>query len=289
MKLLIYGAGVCGSLVAARLHEAGHDVSLVARGERLAALRRHDGVLLAEGDSTVITRVPVPVVEHPEGGYDLIAVLVRAHQVDPVLSSIADLDGDVLFLVNWAAGAEPLGAVIGPGRVLLGFPPVGGVMDGDVVRYRAPSILTRRAPMPIGEPGGRATPRLERIVQTFRTAGFNAKAEPRMEAWLRTHAAFTVPLGQAVVAAGGPRALADDPAAVREMARRMRHHMAAVPETVPSGFAAIRALPEGLLTVVLRRFLRSDTATRSGLSSPAEAAEIARVADQIEARAGSGR
>jgi 2-dehydropantoate 2-reductase len=39
--------------------------------------------------------------------------------------------------------------------------------------------------------------RLERIVRAFRTAGINAKAESRMDAWLKTHAAFEVPLGQA--------------------------------------------------------------------------------------------
>jgi ketopantoate reductase len=56
MKLLVYGAGVLGSLFAARMHEAGHDVSLLARGERLAALRRH-GVQLAEETA------------RPSGGY----------------------------------------------------------------------------------------------------------------------------------------------------------------------------------------------------------------------------
>ena len=286
MKLLVYGAGVCGSLLAARLHEAGHDVSLLARGERLTALRRH-GVQLAEGDSPAIRQVPVPVVEHPADGYDLIAVLVRTHQVDAVLESLAGLDGDVLFLLNWAAGAEPLGAMIGPGRVLLGFPPAAGIMAGDVVRYRAPNLMTRRVPMPIGEPGGRSTPRLERIVRTFRTAGFNAKAEPRMDAWLKTHAAFVVPLGQAVIAAGGPGALADDPDAVRAMIRLIRQNLAALPTpTVPAGFAALRTLPEGLLTALLRRFLRSPTAAHSGLNnaSPAtEAAELARVAEQMRA------
>ncbi len=64
MKLLVYGAGVTGSLFSARLHEAGHDVSLLARGERLAALRRY-GVQLAEADSPAVRRVPVPVVDHP--------------------------------------------------------------------------------------------------------------------------------------------------------------------------------------------------------------------------------
>src|SRR6202047_4059192 len=96
MKLLVYGAGVTGSLFSARLHEAGHDVSLLARGERLAALRRH-GVQLAEADSPAVRRVPVPVVEHPAGGYDLIAVFVRAHQADAVLESLAGLGAHLLF------------------------------------------------------------------------------------------------------------------------------------------------------------------------------------------------
>jgi 2-dehydropantoate 2-reductase len=288
MKLLVYGAGVTGSLFATRLHEAGHDVSLLARGGRLAALRR-DGVQLAEGDSPTVRRVPVLVVEHPAGGYDLTAVFVRTHQVDAVLESLAGLDGDVLFLLHWAAGAEPLGAVIGPERVLLGIPTDAGTLDGDVVRYRPASLLTRRVPMPIGEPDGRTTPRLQRIVRAFRTAGINAKAEPQMEAWLRTAAAFTVPVGQAVIAAGGPRALADDPAAVRAMIRLIRHNLATMPTPpVPRGFGALQILPQGLLAAVLRRFLRGPTAAHSGLNntSPAtEAAELERLAEQMRANA----
>ncbi|GAB3154497.1 hypothetical protein GCM10027258_58390 [Amycolatopsis stemonae] len=285
MKLLVYGAGVTGSLFAARMHRAGHDVSLLARGERLAALRRH-GVRLAVEDSPVVERVPVPVVEHPAGGYDLIAVFTRAHQLDEVLESLADVEGDVLFLLNWAAGAEPLSAVLGHERVLLGFPADGGTMDGDVVRYRAASPLTRLVAMSIGEPDGRRTPRLDRIVRTFRDAGVNAKATPRMDAWLKTHAAFEVPLGQAVAAAGGPVALAGDPAAVRAMLHRMRRNLGALPMSpVPRGFAALRTLPEGLLVAVLRRFLRSRTAVHSGLSStsPAAAAELERLAGQLRA------
>jgi ketopantoate reductase len=289
MKLLVYGAGVLGSLFAARMHEAGHDVSLLARGGRLTALRQR-GVQLAEGDSPAVRRVPVPVVEHPDGEYDLITVFVRTHQVDAVLESLAGLEGDVLFLHNWAAGAQPLGAVIGHERVLLGFPAAAGTMDGDVVRYRKSNFITRRVTMPIGEPDGRTTPRLERIVETFRTAGINAKAEPQMDAWLKTHAAFEVPLGQAVHAAGGPVVLADDPDAVRGMLHLMRQNLAAM-ETppVPRAFAALRALPQGLLVAVLRRFLKSPTAVHSGLNdpSPAAAAELEQLAQQLRAPAGA--
>ncbi|MFE1795006.1 ketopantoate reductase family protein [Streptomyces sp. NPDC059517] len=289
MKLLVYGAGVVGTLFAAHMHKAGHDVSLLARGERLTALRQH-GVRLAEEDGSAVERVPVPVVAHPDSGYDLIAVLVRTHQVDAVLESLAGVQGDVLFLLNWAGGPEALGAVIGHERVLLGFPATGGTMDGDVVRYRRTNFVTRRVAMPIGEPDGRTTPRLERIVETFRTAGINAKAEPQMDAWLRTHAAFEVPLGQAVHAAGGPTALADDPDVVRGMLHLMRQNLAAM-ETppVPRAFAALRTLPQGFLVAVLRRFLKSPTAVHSGLSdsSPAATAELKWLAEQLGAAAGA--
>ncbi|SDD75892.1 ketopantoate reductase family protein [Glycomyces harbinensis] len=283
MKLLVYGAGVCGSMFAARMHEAGHDVSLLARGERLAALRRH-GVRLAEEDAPVVEQVPVPVVERPDGGYDLIAVFVRTHQVDAVLASLAGVEGDVLFLLNWAAGPAPLSAAIGRERVLLGFPATGGTMDGDVVRYRKSNVVTRLVAMPIGEIDGRTTPRLERIAAAFRTAGFNAKAEPQMDAWLRTHAAFEVPLGQAVHAAGGPVRLADDPDAVRAMLHVMRQNLAAMEAPpVPRAFTALRTLPQGLLVAVLRRFLKSPTAVQSGLSdfSPAATGELERLAEQL--------
>jgi 2-dehydropantoate 2-reductase len=107
-----------------------------------------------------------------------------------------------------------------------------------------------------------------------------------MDAWLKTHGAFEVPLGQAVHTAGGPVALADDPDAVRGMLRLMRQNLAAMPTPpVPRGFAALQTLPEGLLVALLRRFLRSPTAVHSGLNnaSPATAAELARLAEQMRA------
>lgn len=286
MKILVYGAGVLGTLYAARLHEAGHDVALLARGPRLAALREH-GVLLAEGDNPAVRRVPVPIVEKPSNGYDLITVFVRTHQVDAVLESLTAVDGDVLFLLNWAAGAEPLAAMLGPERVLLGFPNSGGTMDGNVVRYRATNLMTGLVPMPIGAPDGYPGPRLDHILQAFRTAGIRTKAEPQMDAWLTTHAAFSVPLGQAAHAAGGPAALADDPQAVRAMLHDIRENLANLPTPpVPRAFAALKSLPEALLVPLLRTFLRSPTATQSGLSdtTPATTAEYHHLTNQLQDR-----
>ncbi|MCX4791796.1 hypothetical protein OG369_38705 [Streptomyces sp. NBC_01221] len=109
-----------------------------------------------------------------------------------------------------------------------------------------------------------------------------------MDAWLKTHAAFEVPLGQEVHAAGGPVVLADDPDAVRGMLHLVRQNLAAMPTSpVPRTFAALQTLPEGLLVALLRRFLRSPTAVNSGLSnaSPATVAELGQLAEQMRAHA----
>ena len=45
MNILVYGAGVLVSVYAARLHDAGHTVSILARHQRLADLRTHGIVL----------------------------------------------------------------------------------------------------------------------------------------------------------------------------------------------------------------------------------------------------
>jgi hypothetical protein len=58
VHFLIFGAGVLGSVYAARLREAGHEVTVLARGERLAELRR-DGIVLEEGRTGARSVTPI--------------------------------------------------------------------------------------------------------------------------------------------------------------------------------------------------------------------------------------
>jgi len=111
-----------------------------------------------------------------------------------------------------------------------------------------------------------------------------------MDAWLKTPAAFEVPILQAVNAAGGPVALANEPDTIRGMIRLMRQNLDALPTPlVPRGFVALQTLPEGLLLGMLRRFLRSPTAAQLDSPSPAAKAELERLAEQIRAYARFGR
>ena len=53
-RILVYGAGPLGSLFAARLCQAGHEVSLRARGQRPADLRQY-GLVQVDTETSVET------------------------------------------------------------------------------------------------------------------------------------------------------------------------------------------------------------------------------------------
>jgi len=65
MKLLFGGAGVLGSLYAARLGEAGHEVSVLARGKRLQEIRSQ-GIVLEHAFPGKRTVIPVNAVGEEE-------------------------------------------------------------------------------------------------------------------------------------------------------------------------------------------------------------------------------
>ena len=128
-RILVYGAGVLGSLLAARLHTGGHNVAILARGQRLADIREH-GIVLEDYHTGQRETVPVPAVEslEPDDAYDLVLVVMQQQQTADVLPALAAnrRTPSLLFLQNNPHGPSDLIEALGPGRVLLGFPASGG-------------------------------------------------------------------------------------------------------------------------------------------------------------------
>ena len=62
-RILVFGAGPLGSLLAARLHETGHDVDILARGQRLEDLREH-GIVIQEEETDEKESAHVDVVKY---------------------------------------------------------------------------------------------------------------------------------------------------------------------------------------------------------------------------------
>src|SRR6202171_2073084 len=137
MNILVYGAGVIGSVYATRLQEAGYTVSLLARGKRAVSLRAQ-GVVLEKASTGQRTTTHVSVVEHlaPTDSYDVVIVTVRLDQLASVLPDLAANHQIpiVLFMLSNPEGMQRL-EMLEAHRVVLGFPSVGGARQGDVIRY----------------------------------------------------------------------------------------------------------------------------------------------------------
>lgn len=296
MDILVYGAGVLGTVYAARLQEAGHRVSLLARGARLAELREH-GVVLESDTGGRWTMVGVNVVEtlSPEDAYDLAIGLVRRNQLAGALQALAGCPRipSVLLMANNPAGPGDAVRALRHERVLLGFPGAGGARHGHVVRYRIlPGWLQ---PTTIGEPDGSHSQRIRAIAKALRGAGFPVQICADMDAWLKTHAAWVSPAANAIYMAGGSNyRLARTRDAMVLMVRAIREGLRVLRargiRITPPWLRLYEWLPEPLLVGVWRQVLASPFA-ETVMAEHANAArdEMAELAADLRAlAAGTG-
>ena len=288
MKVLLIGAGVIGSFYAANLANGGADVTLLARGRRLAEVREH-GVVLesAFGGRRTVTLVPVTDRLGPADRYDLAIVVVRRNQIGSVLALLAadQQIPSVLFLGNNAGGEEDIIEALGRQRVLIGFVNAGGERRGHVVRY----IASRRIPLRIGELDGGPTPRTRAITGLFARAGIKVRLTANMDAYLKTHAAGVAPVAGALYRCGGDvRRLARDRAVLRLYVRSYREALRGLRRTgvpvTPRSTRLMEWIPEPVLLVAWRLFLNSRLAD-IGLQAHGNAApdEMKELADELRA------
>jgi 2-dehydropantoate 2-reductase len=207
LRILVYGAGVLGSLYAARLQQSGNEVTVLARGQRLEDIRS-DGVVLEDASTGASSATRVDVTEElsPADAYDLVLVPVRREQLPTVLPSLAASHAtpNVVLFGNNAGGPDVLTEALGPDRVLLGFPGASGALRGSTVRY----FLIRQQPTTLGELDGARSPRLASIADSLRAAGFSVAISGNMDGWLKTHAVFVTAMSAALyLAQGDPRRL----------------------------------------------------------------------------------
>jgi len=150
------GAGAVGSYYGALLARDGHDVTMVARGPHLDALRRRGAVSVREADGRR-WEAPVRALEHPAPPPpDLVIVTTKSHHTLSAAQALATaLDGatPVLSLQNGVENVARLGSVLGDGRVLGGIAFVG-------LRVREPGIVDHEAEgwVRIGDPAGPSEP-----------------------------------------------------------------------------------------------------------------------------------
>lgn len=192
----VVGAGAIGSAVALQLAQAGHPVTVVARGERLAQLQR-DGAIVTVGGARTVVQVSEALV--PTG---LIIVPVRAWQVEALLPSLRASDAPVMFMFNQWDGLQALRDAVGRERFGWGFPAIiAALRDGRLDARVVPRALERLQITTIGALRDFRPPWLDGWAQAFTRAGIPTVECSDMEAWLATHAALMTPMMAAGVLA----------------------------------------------------------------------------------------
>jgi 2-dehydropantoate 2-reductase len=229
MKVCIYGAGAIGGFIGARLAATGDcAVSAVARGATLGALREH-GWRLRQADT--LLRAPLAAAaEDPGelGTMDLVVVAVKGPALAEVAARIGPLlDAHTMVLpamngVPWwfaqstpALDGEPLRSVDPDGRIGAMIPlaqVVGCVVHASTFTPE-PGLVEQRMGqgLIIGEPTGGESPRVQRLAELLRNAGFDttASANVRQDIWYKLWGNMTMNPVSAITGASVDRIMAD--------------------------------------------------------------------------------
>jgi 2-dehydropantoate 2-reductase len=245
VKICIYGAGAIGGFLGARLARAGEEVSLIARGPHLEAMKAKGLKLLSEeGDFTVTPRCTANPSEL--GPQDYVVLALKAPAVAGIVDQMQPLLGPetaVVMAINgmpwwYFHGIEGelrdrrLKTVdpddrqwrgIGPGRVLgCVVYPAAEVVEPGVVRHQSGDRFS------LGEPDGSKSERVQKLSRAMIAAGLKAPVKPdiRTEIWVKLwgNVAFN-PIS--ALTGGTLKRICDDPA-TRSLARSIMNEAEAV-------------------------------------------------------------
>ena len=194
MKIAILGTGGVGGYYGGLLARSGQDVTFVARGAHLAAIREHGlRVESVHGDFTVY---PAQATDDPEqsGSVELLLVTVKTYDLEAAAQEARPLVGPgtaVLPLLNGLDAAEQLSAVYGADRVLGGLTHISSSVP-------APGIIRQVSPLRrivFGEQDGAISARAERIRDTLDATGVQVVLTSTIESALWEKYLFIASIG----------------------------------------------------------------------------------------------
>lgn len=204
MKIAVFGAGAIGGLLAVKLHQAGADVTVIARGPHLAAIGANGMTLKSEG-RTITTRLKATDRAEGAGSQDYVIVTLKANGLIPAAAEIAKLMGPDTALVTGINGipywyfyglegpwrdrvvesVDPGGKLwtILPPRQAIGcvIYPAADVTEPGVIEHTYGSRFS------LGEPDGTKSARVEALSQMLTKAGLKApiRTNIRDEIWVK--------------------------------------------------------------------------------------------------------
>jgi len=201
MKILIYGAGVIGSIFAGKIAKKGYNLTILARGDRYREIKEN-GIILKNPFKNKMEVIDVNTIEklNEDDIYDYIIVAVQNNQIDDILPILANNKSkNIVFVVNNPLGYENWIKTVGYNRILIGFPSAGGDRINGIVNYFiGRGIIKLFQSTTFGELNGRKTERLKKLYTIFKKSGFSPSINNKMDWWQKTHVAVILPGSKAL-------------------------------------------------------------------------------------------
>ncbi|MEJ8302835.1 ketopantoate reductase family protein [Saccharibacillus sacchari] len=249
MRILIYGAGVLGSVLGQLLMQKKHEITFLARGKRADQLER-DGLVIRHHfqRKTTTDRPRVIRVLEPNDRYDLIFTVMKYSDIEAVLPVLAANISEHIVMVgnnpNIAATENELRRLSATQKHLaFGFQIGGGMRkdDGTVVsvRFGKGELIAGGLD---GEPAF-----LPLLQEAFANSKGKFTLHPDIDGWLKNHIVPIIPLNAALQAHNGDlKRIARDKILLRRIVDAMQEGFDSLEE---AGYAMV---PEGQAKAIRR-------------------------------------
>ena len=204
MKVCVVGAGAIGGLVASGFARAGHEVSLVARGAHLDALRAK-GLTFISGEKREVFRLRASDDPGELGAQDAVFICLKTPSIAAMLPRLAPLVADDTVVVPAINGlpwwyfyreggkldGQPVACLDPEGTLFRALDPrhILGCVVHAAAQVPEPGVVRHTAGREflIGEPDRSKSARAGRLVEAMSAAGFDARlaADIRLEIWVK--------------------------------------------------------------------------------------------------------
>ncbi len=206
MKICVVGAGSIGGFLGVKLHNLGEDVSLIARGEHLAAIRENGlKLIMKDGTQELATGICATSDMRNLDHQDLVILGVKSHQIEPIVDDLNSLLGPNSVLMTIQNGipwwyfqkhggqydGRPIQSVDPDGRIATAIDPkhILGCIAYPAAGLCAPGVIqhVEGNRFPIGELDGSVSQRAQDICEMLRRAGMKSSVirDFRSEIWLK--------------------------------------------------------------------------------------------------------
>jgi 2-dehydropantoate 2-reductase len=240
MRITVMGAGALGGYFGARLAAAGHEVTLVARGAHLAALRQNGLRVISPLGDLHLPDIRAVADPGESDTADVILFMVKNYDVEDAAQAIAPIVGSDTMVVtcqNGVSAPERLGQIIGADRVVPGVARIPGhIAEPGVIRHTAPFDR-----LMFGEMGGGVSDRCRRFYDALKDAGTAPELSENIAAEL------WVKLVMQATLASMTTLLRLDIGPIRDAPETWRLFCRGVQETAEVARAAVAGIPDDVV------------------------------------------